>query len=330
MSGVENREVAPAEDGMRLDRWFKSHFPSLAHGRLQKLLRTGQVRVDGGRARANARLAAGQTVRIPPLDTAAAAAPERPRQGVSHKDATFVRGLVIHRDDEILVLDKPAGLAVQGGSKTERHLDGMLDALVFDSDERPRLIHRLDRDTSGVIALARTRAAASRLGRMFKTHDVRKIYWALVNGVPRPGRGTIDLPLVKAGKEGDQRVRPAGEDEDGGQSAITHYATVASAGTRVAWLALMPMTGRTHQLRAHMAAIGHPIVGDGKYGQREDHPGAEISRKLHLHARSLTIPREDGGILTVEAPLPEHMARTWAFLGFEPEEAGDPFAELLL
>lgn len=328
MSGVETREVGPGETGMRLDRWFRVHFPDLGHGRLQKLLRTGQVRIDGARAKANARLEAGQVVRVPPLGEAG-----QPRSHgvhpVTEKDAAWVRSLVLYRDSGLLVLNKPAGLAVQGGTRTERHLDGLLDALVFEAAERPRLIHRLDRDTSGVIALARTRAAATELGRAFKTHDVRKVYWALVIGVPRPARGTIDLALVKAGRQGDQRVRPVDEEDEGGQGAVTHYATIAVAGTRVAWLALLPVTGRTHQLRAHLAAIGHPIVGDGKYGSRDHHPGTEIDRKLHLHARSLSLPRPGGGMLTVEAPLPEHMARSWAFFGFDEHEAVDPFAELV-
>jgi 23S rRNA pseudouridine955/2504/2580 synthase len=329
MSGVESREVGPAESGMRLDRWFRVHFPDLGHGRLQKLLRTGQVRIDGARVRANARLEAGQEVRVPPLGESGTPRERAPR-AISDKDAAWVRNMVVYKDDDLMVLDKPSGLAVQGGTSTERHLDGLLDALVLDGAERPRLIHRLDRDTSGVIALARTRAAATELGRAFKTHDVRKVYWALVTGVPRPARGTIDVALVKAGKDGDQRVRPAAEEEEGGQGAITHYATIAVAGTRVAWLALLPVTGRTHQLRAHLAAIGHPIVGDGKYGSRDSHPGAEIDRRLHLHARSLSLPRPGGRTLTVEAPLPEHMARTWAFFGFDAQEAGDPFAELAL
>lgn len=181
-----------------------------------------------------------------------------------------------------------------------------------------------------MIALARTRTAATELGRAFKSHDVRKIYWAMVVGVPRPGRGTIDVALVKAGKEGDQRVRPAEDDDEDGQDAVTHYATISVAGTRVAWLALLPVTGRTHQLRAHLAAIGHPIVGDGKYGSPDHHPGADIDRKLHLHARSLSLPRPGGGILAVEAPLAEHMARSWAFFGFDPHEAESPFEGLAL
>ncbi len=329
MSGVATRDVGPEEDGMRLDRWFKVHFPDLAHGRLQKLLRTGQVRVDGARSKANTRLESGQTVRIPPLPEADVRAEEKRKTTLSLKDAEWVRSLVLHRDKDVIVINKPPGLAVQGGTKTERHLDAMLDGLKFDAPERPRLVHRLDRDTSGVLVLARTRNAATRLGKAFKTHEVRKIYWALVAGTPRPENGTVDLPLIKAGRHGDQRVRPAYEDEDGGQYAVTHFATVSQAAPRASWLALYPVTGRTHQLRAHMAAIGHPIIGDGKYGDEErSDAGTEISRKLHLHARTLILPRRAGRPLEVTAPLPEHMQETWAFLGFDEADGEDPFEEL--
>lgn len=329
MSGVSAIGVSVDEDGMRLDRWFKEHFPDLAHGRLQKLLRTGQVRVDGARSRANTRLTSGQTIRIPPLPDAAEGPREPVKPVISLKDAKWVQSMVIHRDHEIIVLDKPAGLAVQGGTRTERHLDGLLDALKFDAPERPRLVHRLDRDTSGLLVLARTRKAATALGKAFKTHEVRKIYWALVAGVPRPDRGTVDMALVKAGKLGDQRVRPAHEGDTGGQKAISHYATISPAAPRATWVALFPVTGRTHQLRAHMAAIDHPIIGDGKYGNAGlADAGQEIAKKLHLHARSLSLPHPSGGRRDFVAPLPEHMQKTWTFLGFAVRDAEDPFEEL--
>ena len=329
MSGVSAVGVSSDEDGMRLDRWFKEHFPDLAHGRLQKLLRTGQVRVDGARSKANTRLAAGQTIRIPPLPDAAEGAQEQARPAISLKDAEWVRSLVVHRDHEIIVLNKPAGLAVQGGTRTERHLDGLLSALKYDAPERPRLVHRLDRDTSGLLVLARTRKAATALGKAFKTHEVRKIYWALVAGVPRPDKGTVNLPLVKAGRLGDQRVRPAHEGDTGAQRAITHFATIAQAAPRATWVALFPVTGRTHQLRAHMAAIDHPIIGDGKYGNAGlSDAGREIPKKLHLHAHSLSLPHPSGGRRDFVAPLPEHMQKTWDFLGFALSDAEDPFEEL--
>lgn len=332
MTAVQQIDVAADEDGLRLDRWFKRHFPALGHGRLEKLLRTGQVRVDGGRAKANARLIAGQQVRVPPLGDLGAARlhdAERPKAGLSAADSAFVQGLVIHRDASVLVLNKPAGLAVQGGTKTERHLDGMLDALTFDAAERPRLVHRLDRDTSGVLVLARTAKAATALGRAFKEKDARKIYWALTAGVPRPAQGTMNVALAKQGREGGERVAPAEMGEEGAQSAVTHYAVVARAGQRLAWVAFMPMTGRTHQLRAHAVALGTPVTGDGKYGGAAAHPGGEIPRQLHLHARSIDIAHPDGGRLRVSAPLPPHMARSWALLGFDAEDDEDPFAELV-
>ena len=329
MSGAGTRDVGPDEDGMRLDRWFKAHFPDVAHGRLRKLLRTGQVRVDGARSKANTRLESGQTVRIPPLPKAGDGAGGGRDRSLSFDDAEWVRTLVLHRDRDIIVIDKPSGLAVQGGTRTERHLDAMLAGLKFDAPERPRLVHRLDRDTSGVLVLARTRSAATRLGKAFKAREVRKIYWALVAGAPRPEKGTVDLPLVKAGRHGDQRVRPAYEDEDGGQHAVTHFATVSRAAPRASWLALYPVTGRTHQLRAHMAAIGHPIIGDGKYGDEErSDAGTAISRRLHLHARTLILPRGPGRLLEVTAPLPQHMRETWSFLGFDEAESEDPFEAL--
>lgn len=328
MKEVSQIAVSADEDGIRLDRWFKRHFPMLTHGRLEKLLRTGQVRVDGARVKANARLDQGQVVRVPPLgDDAAKPAPKAER-GVSEQDAAFVRSLVIHKDKSILVLNKPSGLAVQGGTKTERHLDGMLDALTFDAAERPRLVHRLDRDTSGVLVLARTAKAAAALARAFKQKDARKIYWALVVGVPTPRQGTIDLALTKQGGPRAERVFAAEKDDEDARNAVTHFSTVATASWKLAWLALMPLTGRTHQIRAHASAIGTPIVGDGKYGGVNAHPGGEIPRRLHLHARSIDIAHPDGGRFFIEAELPPHMKSSWKLLGFDERDAKDAFKGL--
>jgi 23S rRNA pseudouridine955/2504/2580 synthase len=328
MSGVHQVTVAAGEDGMRLDRWFKAHYPALGHGMLQKLLRSGQVRLDGARAKANARVREGQSIRVPPLPQDV---PQRQRRAtaVAPEDAKLVQSLVIHRDASVIVIDKPPGLAVQGGSKTERHLDGMLDALTFDAAERPRLVHRLDRDTSGVLVLARTRAAAAKLASAFKGRATRKVYWALVEGVPRPDRGTIKLPLVKAGRAGDQLMVPAGEGDDDQVSAVTDFIMIDHAGRKFAWLALAPHTGRTHQLRVHCAEIGCPIYGDGKYGRKDGEPVSALEQRLHLHARSIAIAHPDGGVLEVSAELPEHMRRTWAILGLDPNEpaARDPFAD---
>ncbi len=330
MSGVQTIEVTDGEDGLRLDRWFKARFPALGHGRLEKLLRTGQVRVDGGRVKASTRLEPGQMVRVPPLpDDAPKAAPtQKAAKQKAVQDGAFLRDLVIYRDDDMIALNKPAGLAVQGGSRTEKHIDAMLDALKYDAPERPRLVHRLDKDTSGVLVLARSRSAAAKLGRALKRKDTRKIYWALTVGVPKPHQGTIKLALAKGGGPGRERVHAADEMDDEARDAVTHFSVVSQAGQKLAWVAFMPVTGRTHQIRAHAAALHTPIVGDGKYGGADAHPGGEIPRKMHLHARQLTIRHPKGHQVTLTAPLPEHMARTWALLGLDPKDDGDPFAEL--
>lgn len=328
-TGVQIREVAADEADLRLDRWFKRHFPVLGHGRLEKLLRTGQVRVDGKRAKANNRLSPGQQVRVPPFgpeSLAPAGAKPRPvAKPVSEGDAAQMRAAVIYRDDDIIAINKPAGLSVQGGKGIARHVDGMLDALRFDAEERPRLVHRLDRDTSGVLLLARSARAAAWLAAAFREKETRKLYWALVVGMPKLDQGKIDLPLSKL-------PRPAGEkvvaDADG-RRAITYYQVMETAGNRVAWLALMPVTGRTHQLRAHCAAMGTPILGDGKYGGEDAFlPGADVARQLHLHARAIQVPKPKGGTVRIVAPLSPHMRATWGFFGFDPDRADDPMADL--
>jgi 23S rRNA pseudouridine955/2504/2580 synthase len=326
VSGVRHIEVGADEDGVRLDKWFKRHYPALAHGRLEKLLRKGQIRVDGGRAKAATRVAAGQVVRVPPLgDAVRRPAPRgKARPRVSAEDAADLRARVLYRDDAVLIIDKPAGLAVQGGSGTTRHLDGMLDALTFDAPERPRLVHRLDKDTSGALVLARSAAAARDLTAAFRSKAARKVYWAVVVGVPKTPAGRIDLALAKqAGRMGERMV----PDEKAGQRATTLFRTIEKAGRRAAWLALEPLTGRTHQLRVHCAeALGTPILGDGKYGGAEAFlDGGAVGRKLHLHARAVRIPTPLGGMAEAVAPLPEHMRATWATLGFDEAVETDPF-----
>ncbi len=321
MRGVEIRNVGEGEDNLRLDRWFRVHFPDLTHSRLQRLLRTGQVRVDGKRVKANLRLKAGQAVRVPPLSDqpAASAKPTRAPASASG-DQEFVRSLVLHSDGEVIALNKPPGLAVQGGTGTHRHLDGMLDALRFDLDERPRLVHRLDKDTSGVLLLGRTRMATAALAKAFKSRTAKKIYWAITVGVPDLRAGRIDLPIAKLpGKGGERMVA----DPKNGQSATTRYLVVETVGRRLAWVALLPATGRTHQLRVHCASIGCPILGDGKYGGSEAFvSGYPVSRKLHLHAREITLPHPSGkGDLSVRAPLPYHMQETWSLFGFDSAAA---------
>jgi 23S rRNA pseudouridine955/2504/2580 synthase len=329
---VETVVVASGEGDLRLDRWFRRHYPALGHGRLEKLLRTGQIRVDGRRARAGDHLEPGQAIRIPPLGETPEPARPRAIRPPSPEDAAMLRRAILHRDAAVIVLDKPPGLAVQGGSGTERHLDGLLDALRFGHAERPRLVHRLDRDTSGVLVLARTAAAAGFLARAFRDKRTRKVYWALVAGVPERPQGRIALALAKtAGRgqgHGGERVRA---DPEAGRRAVTYYRLIDSAGTRASWLALLPVTGRTHQLRAHCAAIGTPILGDGKYGGAGAHlAGVPGARRLHLHARALSIPHPEGGTLTVTAPLPAHMRQSWEFFGFAGTLAEDPFAALEL
>ncbi|BBK30237.1 23S rRNA pseudouridine955/2504/2580 synthase [Stella humosa] len=324
MTGVQTLTVDPGESEIRLDRWFKRHFPELIHGRLEKLLRTGQVRVDGKRATAGQRVSTGQVIRVPPLGEAPTEA--QPPRPVAARDVSMIRALVLHQDQHMIVLNKPAGLAVQGGTGTPRHLDGMLEALRFDAAERPRLVHRLDRDTSGVFVIARTAAAARFLGDAFRDKTVRKVYWALVVGQPKPRRGKIDSPIAKRATAKGERVV---EDEEDGQRAVTWYATVENAGKQASWVAMMPITGRTHQLRVHCGSVlGTPILGDRKYGGSaafiaELDPDAP----LHLHARSIRLPSIGGGTVEVTAPLPLHMREAWSFFGFgETDE--DPFAEI--
>ncbi len=326
MPAVQHRTVADDDADSRLDRWFKRHFPDLGHGRLEKLLRTGQVRVDGKRAKAGQRLVAGQTIRVPPLGEAPATDPApAPARRVTDREVAELRKLVLHEDPSVLVLDKPAGLAVQGGSKLgSRHLDAMLDALAGPGGERPRLVHRLDRDTSGLLLLGRTAAAARALTASFRGKSARKLYWAAVVGYPNPVIGRIDRPLAKTAGGRGQLV--AADDEDG-KRAVTDYRVVDAAGRRAAWVALSPQTGRTHQLRVHMAGLGTPILGDGKYGGAGAFlAGADVARQVHLHARRLRLPHPDGGTLDVTAPLSAHMAGTWRYLGFS---AGGPEPDLL-
>jgi 23S rRNA pseudouridine955/2504/2580 synthase len=334
MNAVQTLTIGADEADQRLDRWFKRRFPTLGHGKLEKLLRTGQVRVDGKRAKAAFRLEAGMEVRIPPLDDAmvaakpaapVAAAKIAPR--VTKAETDTLRAAVLHKDDDVIIINKPPGLAVQGGTGTVHHLDGMLDALMFDRDERPKLVHRLDRDTSGALVLARSTAAARWLTEAFRARTTRKVYWALVVGVPKIRQGKVDLALAKLpGAHGERMVA----DEDEGKRAVTLYSVIDHAAQRASWLAMMPLTGRTHQLRAHAAVLKTPILGDGKYGgEAAFFRGAEDGGrpKLHLHAREIAFTRPNGKLLKVIAPLPAHMKTTWDFFGFDTEAKGDPFAD---
>jgi 23S rRNA pseudouridine955/2504/2580 synthase len=308
------RTVSPDEADLRLDRWFRRHHPNLTQGALQKMLRTGQVRVDGKRAETGTRLSPGQQIRVPPLPEGPAPAPAQPK-AVSDRDAAMLERLVLYQDDSVIAIDKPHGLPVQGGPNITRHLDGMLDALRFGHEERPRLVHRLDRDTSGVLLLARTPRAAAKLAAAFRGRDAQKTYWALVVGRPHPLAGRIDMPLAKQGGPRGERTAPA-EDADGTR-AVTDFRVVDNARKHVSWLEMNPLTGRTHQLRVHAAAaLKTPILGDGKYGGAAAHLEG-MSDLLHLHARQIELPHPEGGTLSVAAPLPPHMVESFAFLGFD-------------
>lgn len=324
MSDVQKLEVSDSEDGMRLNRWVKVHFPAIRFGDLQKLLRTGQIRVDGGRAKANARLESGQTIRIPPLRGVDTSAKKRGHEvRLSSADEEFAHSLVMYQDSSLIAFNKPSGLAVQGGSKIHQHIDRLLEAFVGKDGDRPRLVHRIDKDTSGVLIAARTRDAAAKLTKAFRSSAARKVYWGLVNGIPRPEEGTIKLPLAKrllGGVEKTVALQPGNRD---GQRAVTDFTTVSVAGRKMAWLMMFPLTGRKHQLRVHAAAMGHPIIGDDRYGDFEAEPIGNLTMKLHLHARAIRIPHPDGGVFEIEAPLTGHMAESWDFLGFEPRDADE-------
>ncbi len=316
MTGVEQRAVTADDADIRLDRWFKRHFPALGHGRLQKLLRTGQVRIDGKRAQANVKLAEGQTIRIPPLSDSDAPAPRAPL--IRESDADDLRAMILHEDQALIAFDKPAGLAVQGGSKTRRHVDGMLASLA-PRGERYRLVHRLDRDTSGILVVAKTASSAAKLSKSFQRQDVSKLYWALTAGLPPLENGIIDKALAKAPSRGERDLELVQTGVDGAQKAVTRYRTIARAGKVSAWLALQPLSGRTHQLRVHCAAIDCPILGDPKYGgQKARLDGAPSA--LMLHARELDLPHPDGGRLILEAPLSDGMKAGFAWIGFEPDK----------
>ncbi len=305
--------VTEDESDIRLDRWFRRHFPVLTQGMIQKLCRTGQIRVDGKRAEAATRLQPGQVIRVPPLPSAPAPPPTVPLDPDTVRE---LEGMVVYMDDALIVLNKPHGLPVQGGPGIIRHLDGMMDGFRQGAADKPRLVHRLDMDTSGLLLLARTPGVAAKLAAAFRSRHVRKTYWAVVAGRPTPQEGTLDLPLVKfGGLRGGERVAVAERDEEGSTHAVTEYRTLDAAGRKVAWLELCPLTGRTHQLRVHCVALGAPIVGDRMYGGETAHMEG-LADKLHLHARALSLPHPYGGTLELEADIPAHMRETFRAMGF--------------
>ena len=327
MSAVKTITVRDADAQTRVDRWFKRHYPGLPFSRVNKLLRTGQVRVDGKRAKANQRLQPGQEIRVPPLPEDATE-PEASGRRTPEHDPAWVRALrdaMIHCDDWVLALNKPPGIASQGGTQVRTSVDGLSDALHFGAPARPRLVHRLDKDTSGVLLLGRSAEAANRLTRTFRAQDTQKIYWALTAGVPEPSAGRIARPLGKRKRGGGEKM---GETPDG-KPAVTAYRVVGTPRRGIAWVALSPLTGRTHQLRAHLALAGTPILGDGKYGGRAAFPDAPPVRALHLHARRIALPHpDDGTTLRLTAELPDHMAQTFAALALDVArgEDTDPLA----
>ncbi|WBU64965.1 RluA family pseudouridine synthase [Paracoccus aerodenitrificans] len=346
MSGVQTIRIPGEEGDQRLDRWLKKRFPQLTQGAVEKMCRKGELRVDGGRVKANTRIEAGQEVRIPPLPDAPPPRVETAK--IPESDARMIEASVIWKDQHIIAINKPPGLPSQGGSgQGNRHVDGLSEALKFGYKEKPKLVHRLDKDTSGILLLARTDRIARLLSEAFRARTTRKIYWAAVAGVPSPRMGTVRFGLVKTGGhgrggEGEKMVAIHPRDiasTEGAKRATTDYAVLDNLAQRVSWCALVPVTGRTHQLRAHMAELGHPIVGDGKYGGSGQENlgdgwgaqlGGEISRKLHLHARSISFVHPvTKQSVNLTAPLPDHMKRTWKTLGwYENDVPADPFEDI--
>lgn len=314
--------ISADDDGIRVDRWFQRHMPDANFNQVSRWARTGQLRLDGARVAPGDRIAEGQVLRVPPLDpTTAPSSPKKERPQLSDDEIEFAQSLVIHRSKDAMVINKPPGLATQGGSKMTTHVDRLLDALCFESDQRPRLVHRLDKDTSGVLLLARNARAAAFFGKCFASRDSRKIYWAVTAGVPKIKDALIDLPIIKQPGTGGEKMHV---DEEKGQRARSRFRVIDQASNRAAFVEMQPFTGRTHQLRVHASATGIPIVGDGKYGGQDAFLTGGISRKMHLHARRLVIPLPSGGTLDIKAELPRHFAETLATLGFDASAADLP------
>ncbi|MBA3666366.1 MAG: RluA family pseudouridine synthase [Sphingomonas sp.] len=315
---VRTFRVDDDDDGIRLDRWFKRHLPDVSFNLVSRWARTGQVRIDGRRAAPGDRLQTGQTLRVPPAEPTLAegpgARPQRVVEPLSDDEAAYVQDMVMAKGRDWFMLNKPPGLATQGGTKTVQHIDRLLDGLADAQGHRPKLVHRLDKDTSGVLLVARSARAAGHFAKAFSGRTARKVYWALIVGVPSLDEGVVDAPLAKQPGTGGEKMHV---DEENGLPARTRYRLIDRAGNRAAWVELQPMTGRTHQLRAHMAAIGHPIVGDAKYGGAEAFLTGGISRKMHLHARRLKVEGLDGKPIDYTADLPAHFAESLATLGFE-------------
>ena len=326
---AEGIEVNEVDDGQRLDRWLKKNYPDFAFGQLQKILRTGQLRIDGKRVKGDTRLVKGQMIRIPPQ--LLGPAPER-KTGIPPKEKEFIRSLVIYKDQHVIALNKPAGLAVQGGSKIGRHIDGLLPGLKEnDDDEPPRLVHRLDRDTSGVLLVARTGLAARALGDQFRGRDIRKYYWAVTTPAPELEQGKLTSHLAKVDVGGGERVMAVDEEGEDGKFALTYYQVMDRVGDKLAWVAFWPKTGRTHQIRVHALQMGCPILGDFKYEEQQSFlsENPNLAPVLHLHARRVIMPHPvTGRNLDVSAPLPPEMKKTFKYFNFNTDDKSDPFEVL--
>ncbi len=322
---AENVVIAETEDGVRLDRWLKKHYPAVPFGNLQKILRTGQLRVDGKRVKGDARLVKGQQIRIPPQLSGTGPGDKK---HVSGKDAGFIRSLVLYEDDAVIAINKPAGLASQGGSKITRHVDGMLEGLAVDG-VKPHLVHRLDKDTSGVMLLARNPQMAKKMGALFQGRDIRKYYWAITVPAPKLHQGKIKSVIAKTAGADGEKMRPA--EDDKGKTALTYYQVLETAGTKLAWVAFWPRTGRTHQIRVHALEMGCPLLGDYKYERRQDllEETPDLPKILHLHARRIILPHPvTGKTLDITAPLDKTMRKTWEFFNFNPDDKTDPFLDV--
>jgi len=322
---VDNVVVTEEEDGVRLDRWLKKNYPDAAFSNIQKILRTGQVRVDGKRAKGEARLVKGQAIRVPPQ--LAVPVPKN-EKGLTKKDMDFIQSLVLYKDEHVIAINTPAGIASQGGTNINRHIDGMLEGLTFEG-VKPHLVHRLDKDTSGVLLLARNPRVAKRMGELFQGRDIRKYYWAITVPAPIQHQGKIKSTIAKVDGPGGEKMR--GVSEEKGKTALTYYQVMETAGTKLAWVAFWPKTGRTHQIRVHALEMGCPLLGDYKYSYQqpllEELP--ELPNILHLHSRRVILPHPvTGKKLDITAPLDPQMKKTWKFFNFNPEDKSDPFEDV--
>ncbi len=312
---VTTRVIQEDEATLRLDRWLRQSYPNLTQGQIEKLLRTGQIRVDGKRVEGKTRLEAWQSVRLPPLVTSTPPTPDGLRRQLpSPTRIKKLRDLIIYEDDDIVAINKPAGMAVQGGTGIKKSLDDELLAFALsDSDEIPRLVHRLDRETTGILLIARNAFAARALTASFRLRTTSKYYLALTSGVPEAPSGIVQAPLLK---RSDGRVMP----HEAGQDAHSDFWVIDHAHHKAAALLLQPRTGRTHQLRVHCELLNCPILGDSIY---YDEKSVELAYELEvttlmLHAWRLQLPHPRHGRkpLNLTAPLSIEQQAAWKEFGF--------------